>query len=159
MVQVLQNSLETFSRASFGPVPSDIYEAQYWEMAGAHGCIIVGLLNIYEKSSTIEPKDLQDFQKYALQWVACLDHHHHWEETIYYPLFNPKFNTESIVAEHETFHAGFVKLKEYLISCLPPKAIWGYGEVVPEQHTQREFDAATFRGLVDGFVGELTAHK
>jgi hypothetical protein len=38
---------------------------------------------------------------------------------LYYPLYDPKFNTNAIVAEH-LFCAGINDLKEYLTACLPP---------------------------------------
>lgn len=46
--QTLRTSLETFTKASSGSVPKDIYAAQQWEMAGAHGMLMNGLLNVYE---------------------------------------------------------------------------------------------------------------
>jgi hypothetical protein len=47
-VQTLRSCLKTFAKASAGTVPADIYEAQQWEMAGAHAFLTSGLLNIYE---------------------------------------------------------------------------------------------------------------
>ncbi|KAG6850646.1 hypothetical protein H0H93_010839 [Arthromyces matolae] len=111
--------------------PKDIYEAQQWEMAGAHAMILNALLNVYEKSASIPTDKLQV-----------------WEETIYYPMFSPKFNTDSIVAEHETFHAGIENLKAYLVSCLPAGTTWGYSQVAGP-HEQQKFNAAHFKSLVD----------
>jgi hypothetical protein len=53
-VQVLRSSLETFTDAARGPQPKDIYEAQQWEMAGAHACLVNGLLNLYEVSLALD---------------------------------------------------------------------------------------------------------
>lgn len=54
-VQVIRSSVETFTNGpARGPQPKDIYEAQQWEMAGAHACIMNGLLNIYEVHFTLE---------------------------------------------------------------------------------------------------------
>ncbi|KAG6902449.1 hypothetical protein C0995_016310 [Termitomyces sp. Mi166 len=155
-VQTLRASIEKFQENSRGPQPKDIYEAQQWEMAGAHAMLINGLLNVYEAVSVPQGKE-QLFVQYALQWVAALDHHHDWEENLYYPLFAPKFNTDTIVAEHETFHAGAEKLKAYLVSCLPVGATWGYSQVAGT-HEQQVFDGVHMRTLVDGFVNELTKH-
>lgn len=80
-----------------------------------------------------------------------------WEETIYYPLFNPKFDTASIVAEHATFTKGMHDFEEYLVSCLPEGEKWGYGQVAGP-HEQRPYDGQKLRDLVDAFVDPLTKH-
>ncbi|KAG5651150.1 hypothetical protein H0H81_009722, partial [Sphagnurus paluster] len=141
-IETLRSSIETFKNASLGSQPKDLYEAQQWEMAGAHGMLMNGLLSVYEvdisgiktfrnlmpwqKSTSIPEDKTQVFIEYALQWVAALEHHHEWEENSYYPLFNPKFNTESIVAEHETFHAGVEGLLQE-ISYLDPEKVRASG--------------------------------
>jgi len=156
-MQTLRSCLESFSKVSSGAIPTDIYEAQQWEMAGAHAFLVNGLLNIYEKASSIPHEKKQYFVEYALQWIAAVDHHHHWEETIYYPLYNPKFNTEAIVAEHQLFHAGLNNLKDYLTSCLPSGTNWGYGQTV-SSHDVQQLDASHLCSLIDKFVTELTTH-
>lgn len=35
-----------------GPQPTDAYALPTWETAGAHGMILVGLINVYEVSSS-----------------------------------------------------------------------------------------------------------
>ena len=91
--QTLLSCLETFSKASTGAVPSDTYQAQQWEMAGAHAFLVNDLLNIYEvqlsydrlpplvltspqKAPDVPDEKKQDFVEYALQWIASIDHHH-----------------------------------------------------------------------------------
>lgn len=76
---------------------------------------------------------------------------------MYYPLFNPKFNTDNIVAEHETFHAGVESLKDYLVSCLPAGTTWGYNQKSTTEQPQT-FDSAQFRGLIDAFATPLADH-
>jgi len=156
-IQTLRSSLETFMKTARGPQPQDIFQAQQWEMAGAHACLVNGLLNLYEKADSVPADAVKDFVEYALQWYAATHHHHDWEENLYYPMFNPKFSTESIVAEHETFHSGVEKFKEYLTSCLPAGTKWGYGETVGP-HEQETFDSTKLRSLVDVFANELTTH-
>jgi hypothetical protein len=193
-VKVIRSSLESFTNPSRGPQPKDIYEAQQWEMAGAHASIMNGLLSLYEvslafhslvlsiyefmqKADSVPAGEVQNFVEYGLQWYAAINHHHQlvfivtfnpvehltecatcrWEENIYYPLYNPKFNTDAIVAEHETFHAGVENLREYLTSCLPAGAKWGYGSTVGP-HEQVTFDATKLRSLIDAFVNELSTH-
>ncbi|KAG6828495.1 hypothetical protein H0H92_007811 [Tricholoma furcatifolium] len=155
--QTLRASIEKFLEKGSGTQPKDIYDAQQWEMAGAHAMLMNALLNVYEKATTIPKDKAQDFVEYALQWVAALDHHHHWEENVYYPLYSPKFNTDTIVAEHETFHAGVKNLKAYLVSCLPGGTTWGYSQVVGA-HEQQAFDGKQLQTLVDAFVNELSSH-
>ncbi|RDB20005.1 hypothetical protein Hypma_012884 [Hypsizygus marmoreus] len=157
IIESLRTSLETFKRSSLGPQPKDIYAAQHWEMAGAHAMLVNALLNVYEKSSSVPQDKVQAFIEYALQWYAALDHHHRWEENIYYPLYSPKFSTETIVAEHETFHSGVEKLREYLTSCLPAGTVWGYSQTVGPQE-QQKFDDVHFRTLIDDFADALVTH-
>ncbi|TFY68463.1 hypothetical protein EVJ58_g1005 [Rhodofomes roseus] len=156
-VPALRKALAYFEEPSRGPVPADIYEAQYWEMAGAHACLMNGLLNVYQKATSVPTGKEADFVGYALQWVAALEHHHHWEETIYYPLFNPKFDTSAIVAEHATFTEGMHAFETYLVSCLSPSETWGYAQVAGP-HEQQSYDGEWLRALVDAFVEPLTKH-
>ncbi|KAF8076747.1 hypothetical protein FPV67DRAFT_1664998 [Lyophyllum atratum] len=153
-VENLRSSVETFKNASSGTQPKDVYAAQQWEMAGAHAMLMNGLLT---KSSSVPEDKVQLFVEYALQWVAALDHHHDWEENLYYPLFAPKFNTDAIVAEHQTFHAGTQSFKDYLLSCLPAGTTWGYSQTVGP-HEQQKFDGAHLRTIIDGFATELSTH-
>jgi len=155
--ETLRNSVETFKNASSGSQPQDIYAAQQWEMAGAHAMLMNGLLSVYEKSSSVPEGKVQLFVEYALQWVAALEHHHEWEENLYYPLFAPKFNTDTIVAEHEAFHGGVTSVRDYLVSCLPAGTTWGYSQTAGP-HEQQKFDDAHLRNLIDGFVPELSTH-
>lgn len=156
-VENLRSSVETFKNASSGSQPKDVYVAQQWEMAGAHAMLMNGLLSVYEKSSSVPEGKVQLFVEYALQWVAALEHHHDWEENLYYPLFAPKFNTDTIVAEHETFHAGVETVRDYLVSCLPAGTTWGYSQTAGP-HEQQKFDGAHLRTLIDAFVTALSTH-
>ncbi|KIP12147.1 hypothetical protein PHLGIDRAFT_17748 [Phlebiopsis gigantea 11061_1 CR5-6] len=154
---VLRKALADFEPAAKGAVPKDIYKAQHWEMAGAHACLMNGLLSVYEQATTVPQEKQQDFIGYALLWCATLDHHHEWEETLYYPMFAPKFDTSFIVAEHEGFHDGTVALEEYLISTLPSGAKYGFGKTAPD-HSQVAYDGAKVRALIDAFAETLATH-
>lgn len=46
--EILRKALKAFEEPAGGPCPKDIYQAQYWEMAGAHACIMNGLLSVYD---------------------------------------------------------------------------------------------------------------
>ncbi|KAF8517012.1 hypothetical protein BU17DRAFT_67127 [Hysterangium stoloniferum] len=156
-IHFLRNGLENFTEAAFGARPEDIYEVQQWEMAGSHAMLTNGLLNIYQKAATIPKAKIRVFIEYALQWYAAIKHHHDWEESVYYPLYAPRYNIDTIVAAHLSLHAGVEKLKDYLTSCLPAGATWGNGKRV-KAHKQQAFDAARFRELVDGFASHLVTH-
>ena len=80
-----------------------------------------------------------------------------WEENIYYPLFNPKFDTSTIVAEHATFTEGMHNLEKYLVACLPKGEKWGYGQVTGP-HEQQPYDGQKLRQLVDAFIEPITKH-
>lgn len=47
-IPILRKTVAYFEEPARGSVPADIYEAQYWEMAGAHACLMNGLLNVYQ---------------------------------------------------------------------------------------------------------------
>ena len=47
-VEALRKALAAFEKPAAGACPRDIYQAQYWEMAGAHACLMNGLLSVYE---------------------------------------------------------------------------------------------------------------
>lgn len=154
---VLRKALAAFEEPAGGSVPKDIYKAQHWEMAGAHACLMNGLLSVYEQATTVSKDKEQDFIGYALLWCATLDHHHEWEETLYYPMFEPKFDTSFIVAEHETFTAGTIALEEYLISTLPSGAKYGFGKTAPT-HSTVVYDGNKVRSLIDAFSEPLATH-
>lgn len=46
----LRLNLDFFIKTSSGPLPADIYEIAQWEMAGAHGFLLNGLIHLYEVS-------------------------------------------------------------------------------------------------------------
>ncbi len=80
-----------------------------------------------------------------------------WEENLYHPLFKPKFDTDFIIAEHEAFSADLEAFENYLISCLPAGAKYGYGKRAAP-HEQQEFNGAHACSLVDAFAGSLAIH-
>ena len=50
-IPILRKTIAYFEEPARGPLPTDIYEAQYWEMAGAHAMLMNGLLNVYKVPS------------------------------------------------------------------------------------------------------------
>ncbi|KDQ13918.1 hypothetical protein BOTBODRAFT_66387 [Botryobasidium botryosum FD-172 SS1] len=140
-----------------GPAPSDIFIRQQWEMAGAHAMIANGLISVYEQASSIQKAQAVDFVGYALQWVAAVTHHHDWEETIYYPLYAPKFETSQMVAEHASFTEGLHLMETYLISCLPRGTKWGYG-VITQNEQLETYDSTKLLSIIGSFAEPLVQH-
>lgn len=80
-------------------------------------------------------------------------------------MFSLAFPTQSIADEHATFSAGIAEMEEYLTSCLPSGAKWGYGKKVPAKQMKEEkgLNTATFSGetlcdIVSRFVDPLLKH-
>ena len=80
-----------------------------------------------------------------------------WEETLYYPMYAPKFDTSFIVAEHETFHDASVAFEEYLVSTLPSGAKYGFSKTAP-QHEQVAYDGKKVQELIDALAEPLATH-
>lgn len=194
----LRNALNIVKKAAVGGQPSDLYEAQYWEMAGAHALLINGLLSIYEVSEcacALPPipcfiknchvasnghfeGEACRFRKIRPSLVCyngtsspvcaihsldrdrkliCVLPSFSWEEIIYYPMFNPKFDTSFIVAEHAAFQAGAEIFEEYLVSTLPSGSKYGFGQTAPE-HERQAYDGASLQSLIDVFAAPLATH-
>lgn len=76
-----------------------------------------------------------------------LEEHHDGEEEIFFPEMNEKTGVPGLmdgnVAEHAVFHDGLVAYKAYLESVLAKR---------------EEFDGGKLRGIMDGFMADLTSH-
>lgn len=72
-------------------------------------------------------------------------------------MFNPKFDTSFIVAEHASFHDGSVAFEQYLVSTLPEGAKYGFGKTAPA-HERRAYDGAKVQSLIDAFATPLATH-
>ncbi|VDC04790.1 unnamed protein product [Peniophora sp. CBMAI 1063] len=155
--EIMQNALGELVELCRGPRPTDVYQAQYWGMAGAHALLLNGLLHLYKIAPTIPKEKSVEFAGYALQWVAAINHHHAWEENLYYPLFGFELDSASIVCEHATFTDGVERMEHYFTDCLPDGTKYGYGKVV-KPHVRKNFDGHHVQDLIDTFVKPLTAH-
>jgi hypothetical protein len=55
-------------------------------MALSHNSFIRGFNSIYQQAPRIQlATDRSDFVGYCLAWVDCIDQHHHYEETEFFP--------------------------------------------------------------------------
>ena len=49
--ETMQNALDELIESCRGPRPADVYQAQYWGMAGAHALLLNGLLHLFKVCS------------------------------------------------------------------------------------------------------------
>lgn len=59
---VLRKALDTLRGPAGGAQPKDIFQAQYWEMAGAHALLLNGLLSVYEVCDALLQRDTSTHQ-------------------------------------------------------------------------------------------------
>ncbi|KAH8092228.1 hypothetical protein BXZ70DRAFT_1010923 [Cristinia sonorae] len=156
-LQTLKTALNTFLEVCHGPLPRDYYVAQHWGMAGAHAFLVNGLISIYEQATDIPAEKTDDFVGYALQWTAAMHHHHYTEETAFFPMLSPKFDSSFVKDEHETFIPQIEALQEYLVSCLPSDAPYGHDSFAGT-HEQQEYVGTRVLALIDAFVEDLCKH-
>ncbi len=75
-------------------------------------------------------------------------------------MFPSKFASTSgtaIHGEHESFAANLQSMHDYLVSCLPSGAAYGYGSVAGE-HEQQSFDGKKLKEIVDGMIENWCKH-
>jgi len=162
-IELLKNTVTVINKTANGPAPADALKRPQWEMSGAHALIITGFLSIYEQAPSVLPVHHRDFVQYALIWLACLQDHHWFEEELYFPMFPSKFESETILREHEAFHQGILTTEEYLVSCLPIGEKWGLGKTVALSETRKNKDVVSFDGeylrkILEGYVVSLLDH-
>lgn len=82
-----------------------------------------------------------------------------WEEEFYFPMFSPKFDAAFgvIVEEHEAFSAGLSEMEEYLVSCLPQGAKYGFDKTA-QAHEQHAYIGTKLCAIIDKFANELATH-
>ncbi|GJE97017.1 hypothetical protein PsYK624_132270 [Phanerochaete sordida] len=152
----LRDSLEAFKSSAGGPVPSDPWAMQHWEMAGAHATFLNALLAIYEQASAIPQQKQTNFVGFCLLWCAVLHSHHEFEEETYFALYAPKLDTAFVHEEHAAFQDGVTAFENYLVSCLPPAHPYGFDKTTPVDQTAVPFDGAKLCALIDSFAAALS---
>jgi len=162
-IELLKNTASVVNKTCNGPAPADALKRPQWEMSGAHALLIAGFLSIYEQAPSVLPVYHQDFVRYALVWLAVLQDHHWFEEELYFPMFPSKFESETILKEHEAFHQGVLRTEEYLVSCLPIGEKWGHGKTVALSETRKNKDVVSFDGeylrqILESYVVPLLDH-
>ncbi|KAJ8069861.1 hypothetical protein OCU04_000274 [Sclerotinia nivalis] len=65
---------------------TDPFTIEASHMALSHNSFIRGFNSIYQQAPRIQsPVDKKDFVGYCKAWVDCVDQHHHYEETEFFP--------------------------------------------------------------------------
>ncbi|KAI0783427.1 hypothetical protein C8Q75DRAFT_432817 [Abortiporus biennis] len=155
----IRNSYHFFRDVCAKPRPDDIFEFQPWDMAGAHGVYAKTAFLVYKEATNIPQEKHISWVGLILQWTTSVKHHHHFEETVFFPMLGDKFNFEQIQTEHDLFVPGLQKLEDYLVSCLPSGSTYGIdGLVVPEHENTAEYDGQHVRELMDSFVVPMLSH-
>ncbi|KAI0812198.1 hypothetical protein GGR55DRAFT_688199 [Xylaria sp. FL0064] len=97
---------------------TDPFTVEASKMALSHNAFIRGYNSIYQQAPRVPPAHKSDFVGYCLAWHDCVEAHHHYEETDFFPNVNKAAGTtglmEGAVQEHALFHDGLGRFNKYL---------------------------------------------
>ncbi|KAI9796214.1 MAG: hypothetical protein M1825_000863 [Sarcosagium campestre] len=115
-------------------------------MAHSHNGILRALNSIYHASTAVHtPDDIADLLEYIKIWHEWLEHHHHTEEELLFPLLEDLTGIPGSmagnVAQHEAFTPGLGALHNYALNTAP-----------------EAYDGREVREIIDGFAMELAVH-
>ncbi|KIM22282.1 hypothetical protein M408DRAFT_28831 [Serendipita vermifera MAFF 305830] len=147
-----------FAKHVVGPAPTDPFDFQIWSMSGGHLLILEILANIYSQLDTIPPAEEQNFALFCLFGMQFIEHHHHLEETVIFPMMEPEFTT-NVLAEHATFSGALHELDKYLKSVLAVKQGAKNGQVIPiVGQAKVPFSASTIKRYMETMIDPLFTH-
>ena len=66
-------------------------------MALSHNSLIRGFNSIYQQAPRLSPSDHKDFICYCLAWHNCVEKHHHYEETLFFPAIEKATGVKGIM--------------------------------------------------------------
>ena len=66
-------------------------------MTLSHNSFIRGFNSIYQQAPRIALSDHKDFIGYCLAWHACIEEHHHYEETNFFPAIDKAVGEEGVM--------------------------------------------------------------
>ncbi|OTA57987.1 hypothetical protein K449DRAFT_407662 [Hypoxylon sp. EC38] len=122
----------------------DPFTLEASKMALSHNSFIRGFNSIYQQALRVPAEDKTDFVKYCIAWHDCVDAHHRYEETEFFPNVNKAAGRtdlmDTAVHEHAAFHDGMERFKDYLLKK-------GAG-----------FSASELLALMDSFKDPLYSH-
>ncbi|KAI1350302.1 kinase-like protein [Xylaria sp. FL0043] len=97
---------------------TDPFTVEASKMALSHNAFIRGFNSIYQQAPRVPLAHKSDFVGYCLAWHDCVEAHHRYEETDFFPNVNKAAGTtglmEGAVQEHALFHDGLGRFNEYL---------------------------------------------
>lgn len=116
------------------------------EMAHAHNTFIRALNSIYNQAPNVtNPTDIKDFLFYCNCWYKTVEHHHNYEETLFFPeverIAKKPGLMQQNVEQHHAFHPGFHRFRDF-----------------SEQTVPEKYDATVLRGIMDDFSMILSKH-
>lgn len=119
-----------------------LYMAQ--GMAHLHNMILRGLNSIHQQAPYVSsPTDIADFLTFTNHWVTQLSHHHHVEETKFFPDLEA-LTGESMqpnVEQHRAFEKGLEELGSWAKSTTPSS-----------------YSSTTLRSIISSFGPTLRTH-
>ncbi|EKM52231.1 uncharacterized protein PHACADRAFT_186418 [Phanerochaete carnosa HHB-10118-sp] len=154
----LRAAVEGFRPSGSGPVPTDPWTMQYWEMSNAHAMILNALLAIYEQAPDVPKHKHTNFIGFCLVWCANFHAHHEHEENTYFAMYEPKVDTSFVQEEHDAFQKGQSEFESYLFACLPPNHPYGQDKRTSATQAPLDFDGVRLQQLIDSFVKPLSTH-
>ena len=90
-------------------------------------------------------EDIRDLLLYGQMWYEWVEHHHHVEETILFPMIERLMGIEGLmgrnVEQHHAFNPGFHRFNDYVQNTKP-----------------EQYDAGVFRGIMDDFSALFREH-
>lgn len=66
-------------------------------MTLSHNSFIRGFNSIYQQAPRIKSVDHKDFVGYCLAWHTCIEAHHHYEETLFFPAIEEAVGEKGIM--------------------------------------------------------------
>lgn len=116
------------------------------EMTHVHNVIIRGVNSIYLQAPNVRnPSDIKDFLHFVTLWGNFVDRHHETEEESIFPdletFTGEKGLMQHSVDQHQAFHSGLQKLKDYASSTAP-----------------EDYSSDKLKSIIDGFGPTLQEH-
>lgn len=118
-------------------------------MAQAHNGMLRALNSIYLQAPHLTtPTDIADLLTYCGMWTGWVAHHHHAEETLFFPPVEQLAGVSQglmskNVEQHHVFEGGLKTFAAYVEDC---------------KGGRKRFDATELKAIIDGFGPDLARH-
>lgn len=84
-VGYFQRAREIVKYCSDKVLQTDPFTVEASHMALSHNAFIRGFNSIYQQAPRVPDTDKLDFAGYCIAWHDCVNQHHHYEETEFFP--------------------------------------------------------------------------